>query len=72
MEEKDTTDHTAHGTVGWKERIDRCKADNCERKKRLTDALMGFIERVTDSEHTATKSELHALPRVADVCSRLL
>lgn len=63
---------TEHLANGWKERTERSKAEKWERRKRLADALVSFIERVTDSGHMATDGELHALPGVADVCSRLL
>lgn len=62
----------------WSERIDRreidveqCKAEKWERRKRLVDALIGYVERVSENTN-ATPSELGALPGVADVCSRFL
>lgn len=62
----------------WSERIDRrevdveqCRAEKWERRKRLVDALIGYVERVSNSTD-ATPSELSALPGVADVCSRFL
>lgn len=72
MEKENPIECTARETVGWKERIERSNAEKWERQKRLADALMGFVERVTDGNHVATDGELHALPGVADVCSRLL
>lgn len=63
---------TEHLANDWKERVERSKVEKWERRKRLADTLMSFIERVTDSGHTATDGELHALPEVANVCSRLL
>lgn len=72
MENEEASERSTRDPNEWKTRIERCKAEQWERQKRLVDILMGFIERVTNSEHTATDGELYALPRVADVCSRLL
>lgn len=62
----------------WSERIDRrevdaeqCRAEKWERRKRLVDALIGYVERVSGNPG-ATPSELGALPGVAEVCSRFL
>lgn len=72
MEEEKDTAHSTRGSEEWKTRIERCKTEKWERRKRLADALIRFVERVTDGERTATDGELHALPGVADVCRRLL
>ena len=72
MANEEASKSSTRNQTGWKERIEQCKTEKWERQKRLADALMGVVERGTDSEHAATDGELHALPGGADVCSRLL
>lgn len=64
-------EHWADKADAAKANAEQCKADKWDRRKRLVDALMGYVERVASNE-AATDGELQALPGVADVCSRLL
>lgn len=72
MKNKNAANKWAERTEEREAKTEQYKAETWECHKRLADALLGFIERITSEKTAATDGELQALPGVADICRRLL